>query len=126
MSIALKYVLLQVPAAVLVALLLFFLHREGWVDLTWSLIVMAGWLLKDALLYPFYRRALEGAPPEGVAALVGCCAICLTPVHERGLVRLRGEHWQARTASGEPIAAGQRVRVVSHQGRVLLVEPDSP
>lgn len=124
MTTAVKYILLQIPAAVLVALLLFFLYREGWVDLTWALIVMAGWLLKDALLYPFYRRALEGAPPQGVAALIGCSARCLTPVARRGLVQLRGEHWQARADGDETIAAGRRVRVVAHRGRVLVVTPD--
>ncbi|MDX1634257.1 MAG: NfeD family protein [Marinobacter sp.] len=124
MSTAVKYILLQIPAAVLVALLLIFLHREGWVDLTWTLVVMAGWLLKDALLYPFYRRALEGAPPQGMAALVGETATCLTPVDRRGLVRLRGEHWQARSVDGDTLAVGRRVRVVSHQGRVLLVKPE--
>lgn len=124
MSTALKYTLLQVPAAFLVGLLLFFLYREGWLGLGWCLAIMGGWLLKDALLYPFYRRALEGAAPEGVAALVGTTGTCLTPVGHSGLVLVRGEHWQACSATGDIIPQRRRVQVVGYRGRQLMVEPD--
>ncbi|MFA7542009.1 MAG: NfeD family protein, partial [Lysobacterales bacterium] len=52
-------------------------------------------------------------------------AEALATFHGRGRVRIRGEDWQAE--SGEPVQAGQAVRVVALDGLVLVVQPlESP
>jgi membrane-bound serine protease (ClpP class) len=45
-------------------------------------------------------------------------------VRENGLVYLNGELWQARTANGEDLHRGDRVRVESLDGLVLTVRPE--
>jgi membrane protein implicated in regulation of membrane protease activity len=124
----LRYALLQVPDVVLVALILCAL-RTWWGlgdALAWAL--MALWLAKDALMYPFVRRSLsDGGERVGAAALIGAEAVADGDLAPRGRVRLRGESWQAESASGQPVPDGTRVRVRAVHGLTLQVEagPDS-
>ncbi len=55
--------------------------------------------------------------PERIAGALG-------EVRRDGLVFVEGELWQARTAGGEQLRPGQRVRVESLDGLVLTVRPD--
>ena len=54
--------------------------------------------------------------PQTIAGAVG-------EVRENGLVFVNGELWQARTAGGEQLRPGDRVRVESLDGLVLTVAP---
>jgi membrane-bound serine protease (ClpP class) len=69
------------------------------------------------------RKALMGAD-----ALVGRAATAMEPLSPEGHVLVEGEIWRAVAA--EPVAAGARVRVVSHEQQLLNVVPaggpDSP
>lgn len=61
----------------------------------------------------------------GKHELIGQQAIALADFHGHGRVRIRGEDWQAD--SGEPVRAGQAVRVMALEGLVLVVQPlESP
>ncbi|MBS3803607.1 MAG: NfeD family protein [Oleiphilaceae bacterium] len=119
-----KYILMQVPGALFLGVILLMLRAEGWVETGTALIIMGLWVLKDALLYPFSRPALEDAGPEGVEPLVGERGTCLTAINGLGLIQVRGEHWQARSATDIAIAPGNAVRVVGFEGRVLIVAPE--
>jgi membrane-bound serine protease (ClpP class) len=55
--------------------------------------------------------------PQMIAGSVG-------EVRGNGLVYVNGELWQARTAEGEELHPGERVRVESLDGLVLTVRPD--
>ncbi len=46
-------------------------------------------------------------------------------VRDNGLVFVNGELWQARTAGGEVLRPGERVRVESLDGLTLTVRPES-
>ena len=61
------------------------------------------------------RRPVE-VDPQAIAGAVG-------EVRENGLVFVNGELWQARTAGGEQLRPGERVRVESLDGLVLTVAP---
>ena len=58
------------------------------------------------------REDMIGAPGEALAAF-----------EREGWVRVRGESWQAVSAT--PLAPGQKVRVTGMDGLVLSVEPDT-
>lgn len=118
-----KYMLMQVPGALLLGLVLLILRAEGWLETGTALIIIVVWVLKDALLYPFYRHALRDARPQGVDALIGERGTCLTEINGAGLVQVRGEHWQARSATDARLSTGNAVRIVDYEGRVLLVVP---
>jgi membrane protein implicated in regulation of membrane protease activity len=46
-------------------------------------------------------------------------------VRGEGLVFVNGELWQARTAGGEQLRPGERVRVESLDGLTLTVRPEN-
>jgi membrane-bound serine protease (ClpP class) len=62
------------------------------------------------------RKALIGAD-----AMVGHAATAMEPLSPEGHVLVEGEIWRAVAA--EPVAAGARVRVVSHEQQLLNVVP---
>jgi membrane protein implicated in regulation of membrane protease activity len=119
----LRYCLLQIPGIALAALVLYALWSAGFVDRALALAVLAMWVLKDALLFPLYRRVLDKPrPPAGAQALVGERATARTEIGERGLVRIRGELWQACACDGETISPGTPVRVIAAHGLRLTVQ----
>jgi membrane-bound serine protease (ClpP class) len=71
----------------------------------WAFAVGKAWQVR--------RRPVEMAP-ERIAGAVG-------EVRRDGLVYVNGELWQARTAGGEELRPGERVRVESLDGLVLTV-----
>jgi membrane-bound serine protease (ClpP class) len=74
----------------------------------WALAVGKAWQVR--------HRPAE-VTPERIAGAVG-------EVRRGGLVYVDGELWQARTAGGEQLQPGQRVRVESLDGLVLTVKPE--
>ncbi|MEV4276666.1 NfeD family protein [Actinoplanes xinjiangensis] len=73
------------------------------------------------------RPAVEtGGRPFGIEALAGSLGIVIDEVTgDRGMIRIDGELWQARSADDqETFAPGDRVRVVELQGATLLVWQD--
>jgi membrane-bound serine protease (ClpP class) len=74
----------------------------------WAFAVGKAWQIR--------RRPVE-MDPQTIAGAVG-------EVRRDGLVFVNGELWQARSAGGEQLRPGERVRVESLDGLVLTVRPD--
>ena len=55
---------------------------------------------------------------------VGTAGMARTMIAQSGVVTAAGEDWTARSVGDLPIAAGERVRVVGHDGLTLMVEPE--
>ena len=55
---------------------------------------------------------------------VGTRGVAKTDLAPSGVVRVVGEEWTARSATGNVIAEGVAVRVVRHDGLTLIVEPE--
>ena len=53
----------------------------------------------------------------------GSVGVVRRPLEPIGSIHAAGEEWSARSANGEPLERGARVRVVSTVGLTLLVEP---
>jgi membrane-bound serine protease (ClpP class) len=68
-----------------------------------------------------FARSRRRPVVTGVEQIVGSTAEALADFSERGIVRLGGETWNARTSA--PLRAGQRARVVRVDGLELWVEP---
>ncbi len=122
--VALRYVLIQVPEALLVAIALYVVVSAGWIGGWTGGAIFGLWLVKDAVLYPLYRHALRDDVPTGVAALVGRQAVALEPLDPTGHVRVHGERWRARTVRSVTVGAGEEVRIVAAEGFVLIVEAE--
>ena len=55
---------------------------------------------------------------------VGTRGVARTDLAPSGIVRVVSEEWTARSATGSVIAVGTAIRVVSHDGLTLVVEPE--
>jgi membrane-bound serine protease (ClpP class) len=74
----------------------------------WAFAVGKAWQVR--------RRPVQ-VDPQRIAGALG-------EVRRDGLVFVNGELWQARTADGEQLRPGERVRVESLDGLVLTVRPE--
>ena len=74
----------------------------------WAFAVGKAWQVR--------HRPVE-VDPQMIAGSVG-------EVRDNGLVYVNGELWQARTAEGEELRPGERVRVEALDGLVLTVRPE--
>jgi membrane protein implicated in regulation of membrane protease activity len=115
------YVAAHLPgwsAAALVAWILVALGAVGF----WAGALLVGVIVgKDVASYRRKRRYYTPEPAE--RRLVDQGAVAVTPLTPRGLVRVRGELWQACVASVEVLPEGALVRVRDVQGLLLIVEP---
>jgi membrane protein implicated in regulation of membrane protease activity len=122
-----KYVLLQIPGFVLVALVLAGAVRWWGLSHRLALGLLAVWVLKDIVLFPLLRIAYEpGGGGGGAESLVGARGVASETLASTGYVRVGAELWRAELASGEggAIPSGARVRVRAVRGLTLIVEPD--
>jgi membrane protein implicated in regulation of membrane protease activity len=73
------------------------------------------------------RGANEDAFGAGGVSTVGIGArgVAKTDLAPSGVVRVVSEEWTARSASGNVIAEGTAIRVVSQDGLTLVVEPET-
>jgi membrane-bound serine protease (ClpP class) len=70
-------------------------------------------------------RSRFATPTVGREGLVGEMGTAEVAVAPDGVVRLRGARWRARTNRATPIPAGDAIRVISIDGLVLEVEPET-
>jgi membrane protein implicated in regulation of membrane protease activity len=122
MSTLTKYLLLQAPGWLLMALLAIGLRH--WIALPlWAaagLVVL--WMVKDLILYPFVRTAYEPDVTTGAKQLVGERGVAQERLAPHGYVYVHGERWQATAEpSNVPLAPGTPVRVRAARGLTLTV-----
>jgi membrane protein implicated in regulation of membrane protease activity len=120
----LRYLLYQTPGWALLLLILIGMGR--WTDLpSWVIwVVLALWLAKDAILFPFVWRAYDRDRLEGLHSLVGFEGIVEERLAPSGYIRVHGELWQAEIVDkGRPLEKGETVRIEAVRGLTLLVQP---
>jgi membrane protein implicated in regulation of membrane protease activity len=121
----LRYVGLQVPGLLVVLTLV--LAAWEWLVvpfwMTWA--VPLGWLVKDALMFPFVWRAYEPDDRSAPGGLTGSTARVEQALAPVGWVRRGPELWRAQLvgAAGAEAGPGTEVRVLRVEGLVLFVEP---
>jgi membrane protein implicated in regulation of membrane protease activity len=117
-----RYVLLQVPALVILIALLLLAKR--WVDLpTWFIWGLIGlWIAKDAALFPLTWRAYDPDRAKAESPMLGARGIAEERLNPSGYIRVGGELWMAEIGGDAgPIERGERVRVHGVRGLTLLV-----
>jgi len=120
-----RYIALGLVELVVVILVLVVVRH--WVAISdalfWGLV--AAWLAKDAVLFPFVWRAYDQHAPSAAGAMVGERGIAKGRLDPSGRIQVRGELWQAeREGDGPPIEAGARVRIRRMEGLTLYVRPE--
>lgn len=120
-----RYVSLAVVELTLVILILKIIHR--WVVIPdWLFMsLIAGWVLKDVILFPFTWRAYDHNGSDAAEPMAGERGVAKGTLNPSGYVQVRGELWKAeRAGDGPPIEAGDHVRVHHRVGLVLYVTED--
>ena len=123
----LRYILLNIPG--LMAVILILIIIQHWVVLPvwlfWS--VMAIWVIKDAVLFPFVWRAYDWDQPGRNQSMIGERGIAKERLAPSGYVQIRGELWKAeKIGDGPPIEVGQPVNIVQVEGLTLYVSSENP
>ena len=120
-----KYSLLQIPGAAVAAGVLAGAH--AWLGLSGGLALglLALWIAKDVVIYPFVRESLrDGHDRVGPEVLVGSTGVARDALNPSGYVQVRGELWRGElVGAARPLEAGSPIRVRDVDGLTLLVEP---
>ena len=97
------------------------IHIPLWV----LIIVMLAWGAYAVITYRMGSRALKRKPVIGLPDMTGSKGKVVNPLAPEGVIRIKGELWVAKSASGE-IDTGEDVVVVGQDGLKLAVRKSSP
>jgi membrane-bound serine protease (ClpP class) len=89
------------------------------------LLVVAGASAFYVFAIPPFIRARFSTPTMGREGMLGEMGTAVVAIDPGGVVEVRGARWPARTNRATPVGAGDPVRVVSVDGVVLEVEPET-
>jgi hypothetical protein len=108
-------------AAIAVGVLTALGFEQAWLQLVVFSVLSIGSLL--LFRGPLLRRMRPAADRPVVDAIAGETAVLTEdlPAHGIGRAELRGTVWTAENEGDEPLARGQRARVVRVQGLTLIV-----
>ena len=110
--------------AFIVGALILFNTNEFSYQLPWTSII--GIPITLALIFGFgIRKAMQARrakPVTGQEGLIGAIGTVKVALEPEGSVFVWGERWHATSTSGQPISAGERVRVTAIEGLHLKVE----
>ena len=91
----------------------------------WGLIIiMTAWTAYSIFTHRAGSRALKRKQPTGLLNMIGCKGEVISPLAPKGLVKIKGELWAARSASGE-MTQGEEVTVVGQDRLKLIVQKSS-
>ena len=110
--------------AALAVIVLFGLPELGVeIPLAGLIALMVIWLAVSVIIYRIGSRALRQKPLEKLPDMVGSRGKVVSPLAPEGLVRIEGELWMAKSASGK-MNLGNKVAVVEQDGLRLVVRRD--
>ena len=117
-----KYLLLEMPGWLLAGFVALALHE--WAGVSAALVgtVLAVWIAKDLVLYPWLKDAFSEDARSEAEKLLNRTGVVETSLDPFGIVRLGAELWRAEASPhGTPIPRGRRVRVTALRGLTLVV-----
>ena len=100
---------------------------RSWVGLPdWAAAgIIALWVVKDVVMFPFVRIAYQPGARGGPTGLVGARGTAQDALRPSGYVRVSAELWRAELEPGAPpVEPGGRIRVIGVRGLTLLVQAD--
>jgi len=110
--------------AALAVIVLFGLPELGIeIPLAGLIALMVVWLAVSVVIYRIGSRALRQKPLDKLPDMVGSQGKVVSPLAPEGLVRIKGELWMAKSASGK-MNLGDKVAVVEQDGLRLVVRRD--
>ncbi len=83
--------------------------------------VMVAWAAAAVFIYQMGSRALKRRPVVGLPGMLGSRGKAVSSLAPEGFVRIKGELWEAKSASGR-IDTGEEVTVVEQDALKLIVQ----
>ena len=87
--------------------------------------LMAALVAYAVITYRLGSRALKKKPVVGLTDMVGSKGRVVSRLAPEGLVRIKGELWESKSA-GRRINTGEEVTVVGQEGLRLIVRREKP
>jgi membrane-bound ClpP family serine protease len=107
--------------AALAVIVLMGLPRLGInIPLAGLIALMVAWVVVSVIIYRMGSRALSKRPLTGLPGMVGSRGKVVSPLAPKGVIRIKGELWEAKSA-GRRIKVGEEVMVVGQDGLRLVV-----
>jgi len=114
-----------IEEAALVVIVLWGLPQLGIeIPVAGLIIMMVVWGACSVFMYRMGSRALRREPVVGLSVMVGSKGKVVRPLVPVGLVKIKGEFWEATSTSGR-IGTGEVVTVVGQDGLKLVVSKGS-
>ena len=115
-----RYILFQIPELIVTFLVLILIRNLFEFSFWVILAVVIGAVVKDVVMFHFTWTAYIVHKPEDYANLKGKRCIALDDFEKKGMVRINGELWKART--DKPLKKGDELIVQKIDGLELSVE----
>ncbi|MCP5066886.1 MAG: hypothetical protein GY946_09990 [bacterium] len=119
----LRYIAFQLPG-----LAVFSLGATAaveWMELPLNVALTAVglWMVKDAVMFRFVRKAYEPGDGRTPRDVRDCRGVATEEIGPEGYVRIGSELWRARVTEGcPPIAEGGAIRVLEVRGLTVVVD----
>ena len=111
--------------AAIVVIVLWGLPQIGvYIPIPGLIAVMVAWGAYSTITYQMGSRALRKKPLINLPDMVGSNGEVVSPLVPEGMVKIKGELWVAKSASGE-MQPGEEVIVVGQDRLKLVVLPSS-
>jgi membrane-bound ClpP family serine protease len=123
-AVLLKYWAMQLPSvAIALVVTIAVVQHFDWPQ--WVIVAaVAGWIVKDGLLYFLVWRAYDPDYPVPFPyRMEGATGVAVDHIERKGTVLVWGEFWNAELPPhSRHIAVGQKVRITARRGLTLVVE----
>ncbi|MFB0559134.1 MAG: NfeD family protein [Dehalococcoidales bacterium] len=107
--------------AAIAVIVLLGLPRVGiQIPLTGLIVLMVAWGGFSVFIYQMGSRALRRKPVVGLPDMVSSTGKVVIPLAPDGVIRIKGELWDATSVAGN-INTGEQVTVVGQEGLKLIV-----
>jgi membrane-bound ClpP family serine protease len=112
--------------AAIAVIVLWGLPRVGIQIPLWGLIViMVVWVAYSIITFRLGTRALIKKQIAGLSSMIGTRGEVVSPLTPEGLVRIKGELWVARSATGEIKPGGEVIVVGQEKLKLVVRESDA-
>lgn len=119
-----KFLLASLPGWLIAFMAAVLLAQTTDVNFWVPFALLVVWIAADLATFPYQRRYFVSDPPD--RRILGERGVAVSKLAPHGFVRVHGELWQARAASGAAICEGEQLRVCDVHGLELVVERVQP
>ncbi len=113
-----KYLLLQIPALILLICIVLWFYLSGVLSLIWFMLIVLIWVMKDVLLFFVVWKAYDTSKKIPVSER----GMTIENLDPDGYIEVGSELWRATcTQKNQTIKKGREVKIIAIKGLTLEV-----